>query len=111
MTSGVTLRSYLFLPSAIVGPLYLGSLSDSPRRQTSAKEHTAWLKGKTVGVLHFCTNDNKLKPFSCKCGITLDGFPWQSTEWPILNRGKKKKRKMALGGAESVTRVAYQRGS
>lgn len=101
-----SLRSYLFLLSAVVGPLYFGSLLDSRRRQTSAKDHIAWLKGKTVGVLHFCTNDNKLKPFSCKCGITLDGFPWQSTEWPILNR-----QKMALGGAESVTRVAYQRGS
>lgn len=47
------------------------------------------LKGKQWVFWHFYTGDNKLKPFSCKRDITLDGFPWQSTERPILKRGKE----------------------
>lgn len=86
-----------FSPSAMLRPWYLGSTASLCRRQPSAKEHTAWLKGKTVGVLAFYTSDNKLKPFSCKCDITLDGFPWQSTERPILKRG----RAMELGSKPS----------
>lgn len=91
----------------LLSSLYLGSMCSHHRRQPFAKEYTAWLKGKTVGVLHFYTSDNKLKPFSCKCDTALDGFPWRSTEWSILNRGKE----MELGEAKSVTRLAKERGS
>ena len=47
------------------------------------------IKGKQWVFWHFYIRDNKLKPFSCKCDITLDGFPWQSAERPILNTGRE----------------------
>ena len=47
------------------------------------------IKGKQWVFWHFYIHDNKLKPFSCKCDITLDGFPWQSAERPILNRSRE----------------------